>query len=192
LCAMRWIALLVALTLALSAPPKELRVQGPRISQNQIVTSMEGRQVGTVGWLKAQPGAYNVIPGKVTLGLELRDLDETKIVTMFNRIRAEATVIGQLNDTRISFSDPILLHPALTDKAFQKLIDDTAKELGLTTKVLPNSAGHDAQEIARIGPVGMIFNSQHRRDQPFTEGVLTAGRHRKRRQRPSASAIEAG
>ncbi len=124
---------------------------------NQIVASMEGRQVGTVGWLKAQPGAYNVISGKVTLGLELRDLDETKIVAMFNRIRAEAAVIGQLNDTRFSFSDPTLIHPALTDKRFQKLIDDTARELGLTTKVLPSGAGHDAQEIATIGPVGMIF-----------------------------------
>jgi len=124
---------------------------------NQIVTSMDGRQVGTVGWLKAQPGAYNVIPGKVTLGLELRDLDEAKILAIFTRIRAEAAVIGQLNDTRFSFSDPTLIHPALTDKRFQKLIDDTAKELGSTTKVLPSGAGHDAQEIARIGPVGMIF-----------------------------------
>jgi beta-ureidopropionase / N-carbamoyl-L-amino-acid hydrolase len=124
---------------------------------NQIVTSIDGRQVGTVGWLKAQPGAYNVIPGKVTLGLELRDLDEIKILALFNRIRAEAAMIGQLNDTRFSFSDPTLIHPALTDKRFQKLIDDTAKELGLTTKVLPSGAGHDAQEVAEIGPVGMIF-----------------------------------
>src|ERR1051326_8515615 len=42
---------------------------------NQIVTSVPGRQVGTVGWIKVEPGAYNVIPGKVVLGLELRDLD---------------------------------------------------------------------------------------------------------------------
>src|ERR1051326_4297052 len=42
---------------------------------NQIVTGVPGRQVGTVGWIKVEPGAYNVIPGKVVLGLELRDLD---------------------------------------------------------------------------------------------------------------------
>ena len=51
---------------------------------NQIVTSVPGRQVGTVGWIKAEPGAYNVIPGKVVLGLELRDLDEKKFVGLFN------------------------------------------------------------------------------------------------------------
>jgi len=126
---------------------------------NQVVTSIPGRQVGTVGWIKVQPGAYNVIPGKVTLGLELRDLDEQKIDAMFNQIRSEANNIGQLQGTRFSFTEPTLTHPALTDKGFQKRIDDTAKQLGLSTRVMPSGAGHDAQEIAKIGPVGMIFIS---------------------------------
>src|SRR5215471_3600503 len=124
---------------------------------NQVVTSIPGRQVGTVGWIRVQPGAYNVVPGKTVLGLELRDLDATKVETMFNRIRAESQQIGPLNGTRFSFTDPVLSHPALTDKRFQKLIDDTAKQLGFSTKVMPSGAGHDAQEIAKIGPVGMIF-----------------------------------
>src|SRR5689334_5657993 len=124
---------------------------------NQIVTSVPGRQVGTVGWIKAEPGAYNVIPGQVTLGLELRDLDEKKFIGLFEQIRAEADTLGRLNQTRFSFTDPVTSHPALTDKGFQKLIDDTARSLGFTTKVMPSGAGHDAQEIARLGPVGMIF-----------------------------------
>ncbi|MBV9436371.1 MAG: M20/M25/M40 family metallo-hydrolase, partial [Acidobacteria bacterium] len=36
-------------------------------------------------------------------------------------------------------------------------IGETAKELRFTTKVMPSGAGHDAQEVSRIGPVGMIF-----------------------------------
>ena len=55
---------------------------------NQLVTSTPGSQVGTVGWIKAQPGAYNVIPGKVTMGLELRDLDARKIKDLFEQIPA--------------------------------------------------------------------------------------------------------
>src|SRR5260370_1334733 len=61
---------------------------------NQIVTSVPGRQVGTVGWIKVTPGAYNVIPGKVTLGLELRDLDEKKFTGLFDQIRGEAERLG--------------------------------------------------------------------------------------------------
>jgi N-carbamoyl-L-amino-acid hydrolase len=124
---------------------------------NEVVTGIDGRQVGTVGWLKAEPGAYNVIPGRVKLGLELRDLDAAKINSMFTRLRTEAEAIGRLNDTRFTFSDPIPPNPASTDKHFQKLIDDTAKDLGMNTKLMPSGAGHDAQEIAGIGPVGMIF-----------------------------------
>ncbi|HZI58757.1 MAG TPA: Zn-dependent hydrolase, partial [Verrucomicrobiae bacterium] len=71
---------------------------------NQIVTSVPGRQVGTVGWIKAEPGAYNVIPGQVTLGLELRDLDEKKFIGLFEQIRAEADTLGRLNQTRFSFT----------------------------------------------------------------------------------------
>jgi N-carbamoyl-L-amino-acid hydrolase len=124
---------------------------------NQIVISMPGRQVGTVGWIKAEPGAYNVIPGKVVLGLELRDLDEKKFTGLFEQIRAEADTLGKLNQTRFGFTEPVVSHPALTDRSFQKLIDDSAKSLSFSTKVMPSGAGHDAQEIARIGPVGMIF-----------------------------------
>ena len=48
------------------------------LAVNEIVTSIEGAQVGTVGRIEAFPGAPNVIPGKVITSLELRDLDEVK------------------------------------------------------------------------------------------------------------------
>jgi N-carbamoyl-L-amino-acid hydrolase len=124
---------------------------------NQVVTSTPGGQVGTVGWIKAEPGAYNVVPGRVTLGLEVRDLDEQKFVGLFNRIRNEADALGKMNQTRFSFTAPIITHPALTDNGMKKMIEETARSLGFSTKSMPSGAGHDAQEIAHIGPVGMIF-----------------------------------
>jgi beta-ureidopropionase / N-carbamoyl-L-amino-acid hydrolase len=124
---------------------------------NQVVTSVPGTQVGTVGWLKVEPGAYNVIPGKVILGLEVRDLSEEKFVGLFHRIQSEAEVLGKLNQTRFSFTDPVVVHPSLTDAGMRKLIDGTARSLGFSTKSMASGAGHDAQEIARIAPVGMIF-----------------------------------
>jgi N-carbamoyl-L-amino-acid hydrolase len=48
------------------------------LAVNEIVTEMEGAQVGTVGRINAFPGAPNVIPGKVVASLELRDLDAEK------------------------------------------------------------------------------------------------------------------
>jgi N-carbamoyl-L-amino-acid hydrolase len=47
--------------------------------------------------------------------------------------------------------------PAPTDERIRATIVDSAKELGLSTKLMPSGAGHDAQDMARLGPVGMIF-----------------------------------
>ncbi|MEK6301351.1 MAG: Zn-dependent hydrolase [Acidobacteriota bacterium] len=124
---------------------------------NRVVTGMPGRQVGNVGRIQAMPGAYNVIPGKVVLTLELRDLDSAKVEAMFGKIRVEATRIAESTGTTFDFKQTSASYPALTDLRMRKLIDETAKGLGLTTKSLPSGAGHDAQEIARLGPVGMIF-----------------------------------
>jgi len=124
---------------------------------NRIVTTVPGRQVGTVGKLQAWPGAYNVIPGKVVVGLELRDLDAAKIQMLFQKIRDESSQIAKSTGTTIEFTETNSIVPAPTDERLRKLIDETAKSLGLSTKRLPSGAGHDAQEIARIGPVGMIF-----------------------------------
>lgn len=124
---------------------------------NQVVTGVPGSQVGTVGWIKAEPGAYNVVPGKVTLGVEVRDLEEQKFVGLFQRIRSEADAIGSLNGTTMHFSEPVIDHPALMDPTMKKLIGDAARGLGLSTKSMPSGAGHDAQQMARIGPAGMIF-----------------------------------
>ncbi len=44
------------------------------IAVREVVTSRPGRQVGTVGQLDVSPNAPNVIPGSVTLTIELRDL----------------------------------------------------------------------------------------------------------------------
>lgn len=124
---------------------------------NRIVTSVPGRQVGTVGKIQAFPGAYNVIPGKVILGLELRDLDSAKVGTLYQKIHEEAAQIAKSTGTTFDFTETNSITPAPTDERIRKLIDETAKSLGFSTKWLPSGAGHDAQEIARLGPVGMIF-----------------------------------
>ncbi|MEK6325240.1 MAG: Zn-dependent hydrolase [Acidobacteriota bacterium] len=127
------------------------------VAVNRIVTSVAGRQVGTVGKIQASPGAYNVIPGKVVLGLELRDLDATKVEMLYKNIRAEAEQIARSTETTFDFTETNDIVPAPTDPRLRNLIDDTAKGLGLSTRRLPSGAGHDAQEIARLCPVGMIF-----------------------------------
>lgn len=124
---------------------------------NRVVTSIPGRQVGTVGRIQALPGAPNVIPGKVVLSLELRDLDARKIDMLYQKIRGEADQIAQSSKVTFDFKEINVNIPAPTDARIRTIIDQSAKELGLTAKQMPSGAGHDAQDMARLGPVGMIF-----------------------------------
>ena len=124
---------------------------------NRVATSMPGRQVATVGKIQAIPGTYNVIPGRVILGLDVRDLDESRMQMIFEKIRDEAQQIAQASGTKISFQQIVDDRPALTDTRLRQLIADSAKQLNLTTKLLPSGATHDAQSMARIAPIGMIF-----------------------------------
>jgi len=128
------------------------------VAVNQIVRSEPGRQVGTVGRIHAEPGAPNVIPGRVCLSLELRDLSAKKIMRIFERIREQANRIASRTDTKISFS-PIdaTAAPAPTHPRIQDLIEMSARELELSSLRMPSGAGHDAQEMARLAPIGMIF-----------------------------------
>jgi N-carbamoyl-L-amino-acid hydrolase len=124
---------------------------------NRVVTSVPGRQVGTVGRIQAFPGAPNVIPGKVTCTLELRDLDDAKIETLYARIVREAKAIGEQNGTTFAYAELHANIAAPSDAKMRGFIDAAAKGLGFTTKVLPSGAGHDAQAMAQLGPMGMIF-----------------------------------
>ncbi|MCH8981112.1 M20/M25/M40 family metallo-hydrolase, partial [candidate division KSB1 bacterium] len=47
--------------------------------------------------------------------------------------------------------------PAPTDERMRKIIAEAAEDLGLSYQFMPSGAGHDAQDIARIAPTGMIF-----------------------------------
>jgi len=124
---------------------------------NRVVRAEPGRQVGTVGRISALPGAPNVIPGIVNCTLELRDLDDAKIVTLYDRIRAEAVKIAAELGTTFEFT---MLHEnisAPTTPTFRTIIGDAARSLGLSSRVMPSGAGHDAQSMAVLGPIGMIF-----------------------------------
>ncbi|HEV8363371.1 MAG TPA: Zn-dependent hydrolase [Gemmatimonadaceae bacterium] len=124
---------------------------------NHVVSSVPGRQVGTVGKIQISPNTPNVIPGKATLSLELRDLDAAKVNSLFETIRRESDGIGQANGTTIRL-DPISANePAMTDARVRRAVGDTAQALALKSVELPSGAGHDAQSMSRLAPMGMIF-----------------------------------
>jgi len=128
------------------------------LAVNEIVKSIPGTQVGTVGKIQAFPGVPNVIPGKVVLSLELRDLSDDKLDMLIDKIKKKSKEIGEQYGTTFSFA-PIsaTAKPALTSNTIKNVIEKESLELGYTSWRMPSGAGHDSQDMALLGPVGMIF-----------------------------------
>lgn len=125
---------------------------------NEIVNSYEGRHVGTVGKIQAFPGAGNVIPGEVKMTLEIRDLSSEKIWEIYSHIEKRAKSLASASEIGLDIKHiEVASKPALADPMVREIIKSQAEKLGFTTKSLPSGAGHDAQEMARIAPMGMIF-----------------------------------
>jgi len=128
------------------------------LAVNEITNSMEGSQVGTVGRINALPGAPNVIPGEVVLSLEIRDLSEERIYVLYNKMVERAREIGEAMNTEFSFHPlDATAKPAFMDATIKSAIEANCKSLNLSYQYMPSGAGHDAQDMARITPTGMIF-----------------------------------
>ena len=126
-------------------------------SVQEIVTREPGRQVGTVGKLQVFPNAPNVVPGLVKHSIELRDLSAETIARLGNEIQKRAQRIAADTGTEIILEKVEHAAPAVADPEIQAKIEAAATQLGLKTMRLPSGAGHDAQMMAKVGPIGMIF-----------------------------------
>jgi len=127
------------------------------LAVDRIVRARPGRHVGTVGRLSVRPGAPNVIPGEVAFTVELRDLRTETIESLWSAIETEARAIAPRQGCTLDYVLRPPDRPALSDARMRAILTSAADELGLGHLSLPSGAGHDAQELARIAPMGMIF-----------------------------------
>ncbi|MGE0443054.1 MAG: M20 family metallo-hydrolase [Gemmatimonadales bacterium] len=127
------------------------------LAVDRIVKTRPGRQVGTVGRFEVRPGASNVIPGEVSMSIEIRDLSMATLDALWMEIERAGTEIMASRGTTWTVQPKATNVAALSTPAVRDRIADAARSLGLSARVMPSGAGHDAQDLARIGPMGMIF-----------------------------------
>lgn len=113
--------------------------------------------VGTVGIVDVAPGVMNVIPGAVTLGVDLRSIDiaarnavEQHVTEALDEAAMQRGITWTMR--RVSKEIPAQMSPALVD-----MIASTAEELGMRYRRMPSGAGHDSMHWADYAPTGMIF-----------------------------------
>jgi N-carbamoyl-L-amino-acid hydrolase len=127
------------------------------VAVNDAVRAEPGRQVATVGRMVVSPNTTNVIPGQVVMTVDLRDLDQQKIEHFTEVFERLARDIGAATKTTFAFKRLTDSRPAISDPQVMSWIESSATALGLSSQRMPSGAGHDAQELAHIAPMAMIF-----------------------------------
>jgi N-carbamoyl-L-amino-acid hydrolase len=127
------------------------------LAVREAVTARPGRQVGTVGRIEIAPNSPNVIPGLATVSVEFRDLSEATLEALATEVRDRLARIARDTGTEIAMTLASRNPPALATPAVQAAIERAADRAGLAAARLPSGAGHDAQMIAALAPMGMIF-----------------------------------
>lgn len=113
--------------------------------------------VGTVGVVEVTPGAMNVIPGAVKLGVDIRSISKVarnSIITLVKEFIDITTEKRGLSYTiePIAQDHPVAMHPAMIRE-----IEEAVKSVGVEYMTMPSGAGHDAMHWAEAVPTGMIF-----------------------------------
>ncbi len=127
------------------------------LAVREEVRADAGRQVGTVGYVRVEPGARNIVPGRVEFPVELRGLDNAQVLRIWARIEKRFAQIAQEEHVTLDCVPFQADESALTDATLQSDIRAAARGAGYTTLDLPSGAGHDAQQIAHLAPIAMIF-----------------------------------
>jgi N-carbamoyl-L-amino-acid hydrolase len=127
------------------------------LAVREIATGEPGAQVGTVGQMRVAPNAPNVVPGLVQLSVEFRDLSGEKVRRLGETLERRADEIAKRTATEIEVAFTSRHEGARTTPAIQAAIERAADRLALRHRRLPSGAGHDAQMMAQLGPIGMIF-----------------------------------
>ena len=113
--------------------------------------------VGTVGTISVTPGAMNVIPGQVELGIDIRSISQVAKEQVCNELTSFIASVcekRQLTYTMDTIADET---PVAIDEEMINLVGTSCEDLGIEYMKLPSGAGHDAMNMAEKTQVAMIF-----------------------------------
>ncbi len=131
----------------------------------EIITEIEsiGREekmwksVATVGVIQNEPNALNVIPGEVTLGVDMRGVDTDSLERMENRMKSSAKKICEKRGLTFYKEKISEIPPIDMSRDMQEGLGAVAKRLKIPHRIMMSGAGHDAMSFANICDTALLF-----------------------------------
>jgi N-carbamoyl-L-amino-acid hydrolase len=115
------------------------------------------KSVTTVGVINNGPNVLNVIPGEVTLGVDIRGIDIDSLDIIENGMKNVAKEISERRAVKVFIQEAGRFDPVKMSSYMQKKLIECSDRLKVTHKVMPSGAGHDAMAFSKICDSAMVF-----------------------------------
>ena len=124
---------------------------------NEMVEELGTSTVGTVGKLNVFPNDSSIIPGKVEIEVDIRDVRQENMEALKSEITKSIKGLEEKYGVSIHIQLPMTHPPARLSVEVVDIIEKSAKQVGINTKKMNSGAGHDSQNMAEKVKTGMIF-----------------------------------
>ncbi len=128
------------------------------IRANEAAIEIGSGTVATVGQVSVMPGSFNIVPSKVVFFVDIRSKSQDCIDFVSKAVH-EMLEKETKDNERLSFSTRKMVetNPVQTDPVVCDALEDSAKDLGLSTVRMLSGAGHDCMIMAAKTEIGLIF-----------------------------------
>jgi beta-ureidopropionase / N-carbamoyl-L-amino-acid hydrolase len=123
---------------------------------DQLTRDIEGT-VANTGRITTEPGNVNVVPGRVTMTLDLRNPNDARLADVERRLEAFLNDLSRDSGIALQRRDLARFPAQPFDPAMISAVEDAAKAQGHKVRRMHSGAGHDAQMMATVVPTAMIF-----------------------------------
>ncbi len=113
--------------------------------------------VATVGQLAVEPGASNVIPGRVVLSLDVRHPDAETLREAVRALEARSEEIAAGRGARVEWNEAGIGAAVECSPRLRALLARAVAEAGVEPFELPSGAGHDGVTLSRLTEIAMLF-----------------------------------
>ena len=117
----------------------------------------KGRVVGTVGAIKIEPGVINAIPGKAELSVDIRSITAEAKRRVVRLVEARIREIARRRKIQVKVLPLREENPVPLDKRLIHLLKECCEVRNIDYEIMPSGAGHDAMQMAKVTPAGMLF-----------------------------------
>ena len=124
---------------------------------NRIAFRHNPVPVITVGVLRVRPGAPNTIPGQAIFTIDSRHPDDDTLARVAEDMRATCHKIAAEAGLTAQVEQTAERNSVAFDESCVTAVRRAAEGLGLGWRDIYSGAGHDACNLARVAPTGMIF-----------------------------------